>query len=61
MNGGENVAVIEAIKFFWCLIFHRRHRSRTGERRIGQVSITYDIKCSKCGNEDVDIQWVLPV
>lgn len=49
------------MKYIWCLIFHRRYRRRTGERRIHRVSIAYEIKCDKCGNEDTEIQWVLPV
>lgn len=39
-----------------CLVLHRRYRKRTGERRIRQVSIAYDVVCERCGIEDVEIE-----
>jgi len=44
------------VKVIWCLLFHRRYRHRTGDRRIHRVSISYDVRCEKCGTEDVEIK-----
>jgi hypothetical protein len=43
--------------FLRCLIFHRKYRKRTGERRIHQISIVYETKCQKCGCEDISDVW----
>lgn len=45
--------------YIWCWLFHGKHRQRTGTRRIHTVSIAYDVLCSKCGIEDVDIEFFL--
>jgi hypothetical protein len=47
------------LKYLWCLIFHRKHHHRTGERRIHRVSIAYDTRCDKCGMEDTEMVWFL--
>lgn len=49
----------EWFQFFRCLLFHGKHRKRTGERRIRSVSIVYETKCERCGCESIpEIQVV---
>lgn len=40
-----------------CVIFHRRYHKRTGERYIGRVSITYEMRCEKCGMDGLADTW----
>lgn len=54
-------AMRDVLKFIWCFLFHRKYRKRTGERTILTVSITYTVICSKCGNEDWEKEWFLPL
>lgn len=46
------------MSYFWCLLFHKSYRKRTGERRIMRVSIVYEIHCEKCGNDDEERVWL---
>lgn len=45
--------------WLWCLLFHRKHWKRTGERRIMRASIVYECICSKCGQEQEERNWTI--
>lgn len=39
------------IKLLICVLFHRRHWRKTGDRRWYRVTICYDWRCEKCARE----------
>lgn len=51
-------AVVKVLPFIWCQLFHNRYRRRTGDRRIRESMIAYDLLCEKCGIEDTEIQRI---
>jgi len=47
------------MKFIWCMLFHRRFQEKTGERYVLKVSISYFVRCSRCGIEHLKKNWLL--
>lgn len=39
---------MNSLRLLWCLLMHRRHHHRTGERRLHTVSIAYERFCTRC-------------